>query len=466
MGGLNIILSTVMIVTSAFMVSAMAIVFFFVCAVTAFLVLKGHYPAASNVFLASLFVLMFLAIKFDQYQNTYETYVLATLSLVIFLIASLVGYAQYQLVACLFLNVAAILLLYFIDIFPPTGHQHVILHIQNLTTSLLMVVVGSYAGFILISNQKQLLHAVESERLELDRMLRITELYTKRSLVKIISGGGDPTTFTPQSKNIAVFFCDIRQFTNLAETMEPIHIVRFLNAYFDRMNVVIQRHNGEIDKLIGDCIMASFADVRDATSAACEIGVILQKYNRERVGYGHIPIHIGIGISFGPVVQGNIGSREKMDYTVIGDVVNISSRLEALTRHYNVDIIVSEEVAEACNGTSIRMLDNVQVKGRAAPMAIYELYDHDPQWVKGLKAENQNALDKALDHYIAGSLEAACSIYDRLIKQVGPHRHFQDLCADPVLNFYYERCISLQEQFHAGIIDCDSWDGIHVFKEK
>ena len=464
-GTLNVILAGVMIATAAWVVSIMIIVFFIICVATVVLVKGGKFRVASNFFLITLFVIMFLAIKFDEYQDSYETYVFATLGLTLLIIASLVGYTRYQLLGCLILNVVAILVIYFVDIRPLTVAP--ILLVQNLVTSLLMVIVGSCTGIILISVQKKLLWTVESERKELDRMLRITEVYTRRSLVDIITDGGDPTRFIPEAKSIAVLFCDIRQFTDLAEAMKPIDIVRFLNSYFDRMNIVIQRHSGEIDKLIGDCIMASFASPIDAIDAARDMGTTLQEYNRERCSYDHAPIHVGIGVSFGQVVQGNIGSREKMDYTVIGDVVNASSRLEALTRHYNIDTIISEEVAEAAGQQhELRMLDVVLVKGRLSPIRIYELYRQDPDWVKEIKRANQMEMDRAFELYKDGAVEEACVIYDKLIDRVGAHRYLEQFCADPVLDFYRDRCINLKEQFDAGFLTRGEWDGIHVFHEK
>ncbi|MFZ5562529.1 MAG: adenylate/guanylate cyclase domain-containing protein, partial [Thermodesulfobacteriota bacterium] len=182
-----------------------------------------------------------------------------------------------------------------------------------------------------------------AERDETARRLRITEVYTRKSLVEMIAAGDDPTRIPPQDRDACVLFADIREFTRLSEDRAPMKIVEMLNDFFDRMNRCIIRENGEIDKLIGDGIMALFDDPDACLRAAVAMCRELRSLNGAGVWPPDRSIAIGIGINSGRVVAGNIGSPSKMDYTVIGDIVNAASRLEALTRHYGVPLIVSEE---------------------------------------------------------------------------------------------------------------------------
>lgn len=464
---MNPVMIITMLMTQAWIPAIMFCVVFLFCGLSMVLLKAGRYKISSNLFLINTFLVMFFAIKFDAYINSYETYVFATLGLALLIVASLVGYTRWQLVGVMLANTGAILTLYFVDTLPNEGGIVTDLHVQNLATSLVMVIVGSVAGILLIALQKNLLKAEEGKRKELDRMLQITEVYTKKSLISIINDGGDPTTFVPTGSKVAILFCDIRDFTSFTETMKPIDTVRFLNSYFNRMNQIIQTHNGEIDKLMGDCIMASFSSADSAVAAARGMRLNLQAYNQERIQYGLFPIQVGIGISFGTAVIGNIGSEQKMDYTVVGDVVNAASRLESLTKPYNVNIIISENVYSALRkkGDS-RMLDLVQVKGKQQPIRIYELFDHEPDWIREFKTGIQSNLDGAYQLYLNGEINEAAKVYNHLIDKAGRHQYRRKLCADPVLNFYADRCAVTERRLDAGLIDRENWQGIHVFEEK
>ena len=153
-------------------------------------------------------------------------------------------------------------------------------------------------------------------------------------------------------RRVSILFTDIRGFTTLAESMAPADLVQMLNDYFSRMSPVIDKEGGVIDKYIGDAIMAIFGapiEFPDDALRAVRAGAImlaeLRAFNAERAALQLPPIHIGVGINCGTVVAGNIGSESRLNYTIIGDAVNLASRLEGLTKHYEVGMIVSEGVA-------------------------------------------------------------------------------------------------------------------------
>jgi adenylate cyclase len=128
--------------------------------------------------------------------------------------------------------------------------------------------------------------------------------------------------------------------------MTPNEVVSFLNSYFSLFNSIIIEKGGVIDKLIGDCIMARFDDnlEKEAIETALLLQAHIKRFNSDRKKNRQKPISHGVGVSMGEVVVGNIGSVNKMDYTVIGDAVNLASRLESLTKYYGVDIIVTENL--------------------------------------------------------------------------------------------------------------------------
>lgn len=206
---------------------------------------------------------------------------------------------------------------------------------------------------------------------------------------------------------VAILFCDIRGFTTLSESMSPQELMNFLNSYFLRMSEPIHRHNGFIDKFIGDAIMSLFdhpggsatEKAKDALHAAIDLRKTINIYNQHRSNSGYPPVNIGIGIHFGPAILGTIGSHVRMDTTVIGDSVNIAYRLETLTPIYNCDIIVSSQLLETSGAKDIyehRLLDWVRVKGKRNPVEIYEILAHLPEQEKAQKLATAPLIEEGL----------------------------------------------------------------------
>ncbi|HYC71275.1 MAG TPA: adenylate/guanylate cyclase domain-containing protein [Opitutaceae bacterium] len=183
-----------------------------------------------------------------------------------------------------------------------------------------------------------------------------------------------------EEREVTVLFSDLRDFTTLSEKLPPAEVLALLNRYLDRMSAIVERHGGVIDKYIGDAIMALFGApvaapdaAARALAAAREMVAALADLNRELAAEGRPPLQFGIGINTGRVVAGNMGSRSRLNYTVIGDGVNLAARLEALTKDpaHGASIIVSESAARAARELdALRLLGTVQVKGRAEPVRI------------------------------------------------------------------------------------------------
>ncbi|MDI1320654.1 MAG: adenylate/guanylate cyclase domain-containing protein [bacterium] len=186
-----------------------------------------------------------------------------------------------------------------------------------------------------------------------------------------------------EEREVTILFCDLRNFTGMSEQMNPTDVLALLNRYLDRMSTIIERHGGVIDKYIGDAIMALFgAPVTDAgaagkaIAAAREMAQALEVLNRELVAEGQPALAFGIGINTARVVAGNMGSKTRLNYTVIGDGVNLASRLESLTKEpgYDTPIIISEATLHALPvPPSARALGEVKVKGKADAVKIFAL---------------------------------------------------------------------------------------------
>jgi adenylate cyclase len=182
-----------------------------------------------------------------------------------------------------------------------------------------------------------------------------------------------------ENRELAILFSDIRSFTTISESMQPDELVKSLNRYFGRMVDVIVDHGGIVDKYIGDAIMAFFGapvhhgdEPLQAVSAAVEMIEALDAFNADQHVQGAPRFQTGIGVSLGEVTVGNIGTERKMDYTVIGDPVNLASRLEGLTKKYGQPLIYSETLFPFVKSTyPWRLLDAVAVKGKSRGVRIY-----------------------------------------------------------------------------------------------
>ena len=180
---------------------------------------------------------------------------------------------------------------------------------------------------------------------------------------------------------MTVLFSDIRGFTTVTEKGDPEALVAQLNEYFSRMVDVVFRHQGTIDKFVGDMVMALFGAPLDdeahadhAAATACEMVKELGELNRKWAAEGRAQLDIGIGINSGDIIAGNIGSSSIMSYTVIGDNVNLGARLESLNKEYETRIIISDATRSRLKEAyDIRPLGDVVVKGKTRPVAIFEL---------------------------------------------------------------------------------------------
>ena len=186
---------------------------------------------------------------------------------------------------------------------------------------------------------------------------------------------------TGENRELAILFSDIRSFTTISERLAPDDLVASLNRYFSSQVDIIMNRGGIVDKYIGDAIMAFWGapvkhenDALDAAFSALDMLDAVKIFNEGQKKAGKCEFKIGIGINYGLVTVGNIGSERKMDYTVIGDSVNLASRLEGLTKTYQVEILISESLHAAIDGAlPARLLDTVAVKGKTLGVKIYTI---------------------------------------------------------------------------------------------
>jgi len=213
-----------------------------------------------------------------------------------------------------------------------------------------------------------------------EQAVRMFSRFLNPDVVKeIVEHGETIDSLSGKTREISILFSDIRGFTSLSETRPPQEIVDLLNRYFSRQVAVVFRHGGTLDKFIGDCIMAFWGAPLDdprhaehAVAAALEMEEVLEAFKRE-LGDAGRDFDVGIGIHSGTAVVGFIGAEQKLDYTAIGDAVNLASRIEGLTKEARSRILVSRETAEAChNSFDFRSRGRYKVKGRTGEVELFE----------------------------------------------------------------------------------------------
>ena len=258
------------------------------------------------------------------------------------------------------------------------------------------------------------------------------------------------------NKVVAMLFSDIRSFTTISEGYNPDELVAELNRYFEIMVDIIMEHGGIIDKYIGDAIMAFFGapvkhknDALNAVAVALKMQAALRTFNAELEERGKPKFVTGIGVNYGVVTVGNIGSQKKMDYTIIGDNVNLGSRLEGLTKPYKQDVIFSESVFRRVKDTyPCRLVDRVQVKGKTSGANIYTAYPGiDPRREQALKIHHA-----AMARYYALDFTGARQYFEALLKLMPD---------DFLAGMYIERC-----DRYLRTPPPSGWNGVEILTSK
>jgi adenylate cyclase len=259
---------------------------------------------------------------------------------------------------------------------------------------------------------------------------------------------------------VTVLFSDVRGFTSIAEELGAQRTVAMLNDYFECMVECISAQAGMLDKFIGDAIMAAFGlpvaqddDADRALRAAIAMIRSLTEWNAERQLRREPTIQIGIGLNTDTVVAGNIGSPKRMDFTMIGDGVNLASRLEGACKHYGAGILISQTTQSSLKGVyRLREADRVVVKGKIEPVSVFECLDHHDASSFPNLMEAVGAFNEGLARYRGADFEEAAHWFEQALK-ANP--------GDRLAALYIERCATL-----SGSPPPPDWDGTWVMAEK
>ena len=281
--------------------------------------------------------------------------------------------------------------------------------------------------------------------------------YVPPELVDEMAQNPEAINLKGESREMTVLFSDIRGFTTISEGLDPEQLTLLMNEFLTPLTKVIHEQRGTIDKYMGDAIMAFWgAPLRDenhaqhALNAAIKMVEALKPLNVAFAEKGWPPIKIGVGLNTGNMTVGNMGSSFRMAYTVMGDSVNLGSRLESLTKNYGVDIMVSEFTKAQTQDMIYRELDTVRVKGKDKPVTVFEPLGMAEQ----LTQQTLDALDlygQALKHYANQEWDIAMTQFKSL----------QKTAAHPLYQLYIARI----EQFKLAPPD-KYWDGVYTYETK
>ena len=264
--------------------------------------------------------------------------------------------------------------------------------------------------------------------------------------------GGLDTTAT-------LLFSDLRSFTNITESLGAQGTVKLLNEYFEIMVECISEQGGMLDKFIGDAIMAAFGlpiSHEDDEDRGVKAGINMIKrlwdWNEQREKDGKPPLDMGLGLNTDKIVAGNIGSQKRMDYTMIGDGVNLAARLESACKQYNARILISDFTFKKLKGTyRIRYIDDVVVKGKTEPVGVHEVLDYHSEKTFPNLMDVVNYFNEGRKKYISGDFDQAITSFKECLKINSE---------DKLSETYIDRCNQLISE------KPKNWDGVWIMKSK
>lgn len=315
-------------------------------------------------------------------------------------------------------------------------------------------ILGALMNQTLIAIENAIHFVREKEaRARAEATMKAFELFVPSPFLKVIASEGIDSIRlgNASSKKVTIFFSDIRDFTSISEKLSPEELMKYLNRFMSEVTgSSIEKQQGFIDKFIGDAVMAVFDQPSSDASlrAAIDIQTRLKSYNETLESEGLFPIRVGIGLNTGQVIMGTIGTHSRMDSTIIGDEVNLASRLEGLSKVYGVPIIVSASTIKSLEKPEMfrfREIDSVTVVGKKIPVTIYEVFNWEEESLQELKKSYESDLLLGISFYKIREFEEAVRLFKNCAA-LNP--------SDPVVCLYLSRC-----QYYTDNPPEEKWDG-------
>ncbi len=298
-----------------------------------------------------------------------------------------------------------------------------------------------------------------SEEKEKKMIRGIFSRYVTKSVVDEIIKDPDRVKLGGERKICTVFFSDVAGFTTISESLTPEELVALLNEYLTAMTNIVLKYDGMIDKYEGDAIMAVFGtpvSLPDHAARACYVSLEMQeelaKLREKWKAEGKPQLEARIGLNTGPMIAGNMGAQDRLDYTVMGDSVNLGSRLEGANKQYGTFIMISEYTLEMVKDqVETRFLDSLRVKGKKLPVKVYEVLARKENGLPPDKKRAVELYNQGIEAYLARNWDDGIKIFDEAVAQY----------ADPPSKVYLERCMQYKETPPP-----EDWDGVYIMTTK
>ncbi len=283
--------------------------------------------------------------------------------------------------------------------------------------------------------------------------------YVSKSVVNELLADPDKLKLGGERKNLTILFCDIVGFTSFSEGKQPENLVSLVNEFLNEMSEIIIANEGTVDKYLGDAVMAFWGapvPVADHAVKACKTALEMQK-SLDKIGLiwkskNENSIKIRIGINTGDVIVGNIGGEKRFDYTVMGDNVNLASRLEGANKEYGTYLMIGENTYEEVKDKiAVRELDLIRLKGKQKPTKVFEIIGESDDPLSSEKLQRLKCYFEGLKFYRSRNFNLALKYFGKCVEEVN----------DPPSKVYLERC-----KLFLWDPPADNWDGVFVMKTK
>ncbi|MCK4965957.1 adenylate/guanylate cyclase domain-containing protein, partial [bacterium] len=299
-----------------------------------------------------------------------------------------------------------------------------------------------------------------SEEKEKKMIRGIFSRYVTKSVVDELIKNPDMVKLGGERKTLTVFFSDVAGFTSVSEALSPEDLVGLLNEYLTAMSNIILKYDGMIDKYEGDAIMAVFGTpipMPDHAVKACHVSLEMQdelvelrkKWHEE----GKPELKVRIGLNTGPMIAGNMGAMDRLDYTVMGDSVNLGSRLEGANKQYGTYIMISGFTYELVkDDIETRFLDSLRVQGKKLPVKVYEVLASKDKGLSDIKRKVVESFDQGMECYLKQNWDKGIYYFENALSLDND---------DPPSQVYLERCQAYKENPPAS-----DWDGVYTMTTK
>ena len=333
--------------------------------------ISNIFPVEAVLIFSPLYLLGITIFIFASYDNFKEITILSYLSMSAWLVYSTLGGSQ----------------LFFYYGFIPVSIFSQYGLIMGLLLQWILLGVAQFTQRFHIEKNLRILKSNEEEKKnkalkqlntnfeKLKNRDNVIKSFVSPTILSEVSLGLNPSEYAPKNLELSIMFNDMRNYTSFAESEDLDTTFKVLNQYLGSISKAVMEERGEVDKLIGDSVMSKFSDAHSCLQSCLSLRKSISDLNRERLKQGKSSIRFGTGISFGEVLSANYGSYEKLDRTIVGDAVNISSRLEAATKNYKVNILVDHSFISQLKGyENFRPLGYIQLKGKRDKTMIYEIF--------------------------------------------------------------------------------------------